>query len=993
MAAGGAAVSRATRAPSVWPARFRWPFRRYQALALEAYEEIAAGGGRRFYLVMPPGAGKTVAGLEIARRQARRTLVLCPNTAVQAQWLSQWRDFEPGTLPATPDRMLPTALTALTYQSLCNLHRGPALDERARALWAEALRREGASPAEVAAQLGGGAGSTQHRTELARYRRHARRLTVEGGDREELLTLLHPNGRALIERMKATGPWTLVLDECHHLLEMWGHLVRAVAEELGEPTFVLGLTATPPAELSPRQAELYRALFGRADFEVPTPAVVKEGELAAYQELACLTRPLPHEADYLAAQHERFEVLLDRLLEPGFGSRPFLEWVRLRTAERRVRGGAQVSWARFARDRPRLADAALRLHHRLALPPPRDARPGERHRAPLSADDWVALIEDYCMHCLRGSADPGDEAAWEAVRAALPALGYVLTRQGIRSHRSPVDRVLALSASKSIAALRILESERESLGAHLRALLLCDHEQAAADGVQRLRGVLDARAGSAALLLHTLTADRDARELHPILVTGRTVACARSTALDLSQWMAREVPELADALAMERAAAAAGAHAEWEDVVALRPRHRWWRPRHYVPLVTRYVEAGHSRCLIGTRALLGEGWDARRINVLIDLTTASTRTAVHQMRGRSLRLDPELPRKVANNWDVVCIDPDHPKGDFDYARFVRKHEHYFAPTPDGEIESGVSHVDPALSPYGPPPAAVLDALNARMLERARDRERAWALWRIGEPYESREIHTTRVRFGRTVALPAQRLLRRADAARGEARTRARIAGVAATAAAIGAGGAVLASGVIGAGAGLAIAAGGSAWLLHGLRSAVGRLVPSDALEDLAAATAEGLARTGGIDRGLGAGSVRVTAQSDGYYRCYLAGADEASSRRFAEAMEELLAPLVAPRYIIPRFVAEPPRSLADAAALALRLWWRRHGGARVVYHAVPSYLAANRARVNAFHQAWNRHVSAGTPLFWRDPRAQGILHVQEGEDLFAAATQMRTLWR
>ena len=41
---------------------------------------------------------------------------------------------------------------------------------------------------------------------------------------------------------------TLVLDECHHLLEVWGRLLRDVLAELPD-AFVLGLTATPPDTL------------------------------------------------------------------------------------------------------------------------------------------------------------------------------------------------------------------------------------------------------------------------------------------------------------------------------------------------------------------------------------------------------------------------------------------------------------------------------------------------------------------------------------------------------------------------------------------------------------------------------------------------------------------------------------------------------------------------------------------------------------------------
>ena len=67
---------------------------------------------------------------------------------------------------------------------------------------------------------------------------------------------------------------TIVLDECHHLASLWGYVVRAVVEELGD-VHVIGLTATPPDELTKEEAELYESLLGPVDFTVPTPAVVR----------------------------------------------------------------------------------------------------------------------------------------------------------------------------------------------------------------------------------------------------------------------------------------------------------------------------------------------------------------------------------------------------------------------------------------------------------------------------------------------------------------------------------------------------------------------------------------------------------------------------------------------------------------------------------------------------------------------------------------------
>jgi len=96
-----------------------WP---HQVRALAALDRDVARGDRATYLVVPPGGGKTLIGLEAARRLGRPAVVLCPNTAIQAQWIAQWQaSFGPNPPPATASRDLPTPLTVLTYQALCTL--------------------------------------------------------------------------------------------------------------------------------------------------------------------------------------------------------------------------------------------------------------------------------------------------------------------------------------------------------------------------------------------------------------------------------------------------------------------------------------------------------------------------------------------------------------------------------------------------------------------------------------------------------------------------------------------------------------------------------------------------------------------------------------------------------------------------------------------------------------------------------------------------------
>src|SRR5699024_12375934 len=60
-----------------------------------------------------------------------------------------------------------------------------------------------------------------------------------------------------------------------------------------------------------------------------------------------------------------------------------------------------------------------------------------------------------------------------------------------------------------------------------------------------------------------------------------------------------------------------------------------WTSRTWVPYVTEFFDSGASHVLIGTRALLGEGWDAPAVTGLIGRTTATTPPAGTQSPRRA----------------------------------------------------------------------------------------------------------------------------------------------------------------------------------------------------------------------------------------------------------------------------------------------------------------------------------------------------------------------
>ena len=403
-----------------------------------------------------------------------------------------------------------------------------------------------------------------------------------------------------------------MLDECHHLIETWGALALAFTRALGDDVVVVGLTATPPVALTAPQRRVHDALFGSADFAVATPAVVKEGDLAPYAELLYLTSPTPEEDTWIVSERTRFAQLQLELVDTAAASLPFAEWLRRRSSSSHGEGGAALSWREQEAAEPRLALATLHFAHTGLVPVPEGARLREEHRVAPDAADWAELLAAYSNEVLAVSTDPRDAELLTGVRQVLPGLGFTLTRNGLRNATSPVDRVCALSSAKATAAAHIVDVEHETLGADLRALVLCDFEQLTAETRSSLQTAARAD-GSARLVLTTLAHSHP--QLHPVLVTGRAVTCHR----DSAEHVLCAVQQHAPGLRLRTVPVETGS-----PLVHLIGEDRSWTPRTWTAALTRTYVTGAVRVLVGTRALLGEGWDCPPVNVVVDLTSAAT---------------------------------------------------------------------------------------------------------------------------------------------------------------------------------------------------------------------------------------------------------------------------------------------------------------------------------------------------------------------------------
>jgi hypothetical protein len=134
-----------------------------------------------------------------------------------------------------------------------------------------------------------------------------------------------------------------------------------------------------------------------------------------------------------------------------------------------------------------------------------------------------------------------------------------------------------------------------------------------------------------------------------------------------------------------------------------------------VSLITELFNRGHLTVLIGTQALLGEGWDAPVINSLILSSTVSSYMLSNQMRGRAIRINKNNPDKISNIWHLASVslpdmsdaaknlifqetfsdlDVQNDSGLYDLTQLTKRFEGYEAPSyyNNHDIQSGISRI-------------------------------------------------------------------------------------------------------------------------------------------------------------------------------------------------------------------------------------------------------------------------------------------------------------
>ena len=662
--------------------QFRGTWRDYQDRVLSNADKYLADG--KVHIVAAPGSGKTTLGIELIRRLGAPCLILSPGITIRQQWLE--RIVEGFLLPGRdPEELLSNdlknmkSITAITYQALYS-----------------AMKRYQGRLADSEGEL------TEDNEQ-------------EAGDKKtEATDGEHTEGESedvdfrdfdILEAVRAAGIRTICLDEAHHLRSEWWKALEKFMKELKGVT-VIALTATPPYDSTPGQWKRYIDLCGPIDEEIFTPELVKEGSLCPHEDYIFFNWPAREELRQIEDYQKKEEAVRNRLLT---GSR-FTDMI---ATHRGLRSPEEYS-ERFL-DNPKYFSALLIFCQTQQIPFPAYLREliGAEGRLPRLDSSWLEVLLQGFLYDDADSYEVTQSDREELLRE-LKEAGCIYRKKVSLTHRDAMQRLLAKSQGKMESIGRIVDAEYSSLGEELRLLVLCDYIKKDKLSLAGTDQVMAAEIGAVPIFEHLRRQGREGVRLG--CLSGSVILVPMDTREKLEELLGQKGCQ--GTLSPVRETGYGQLKVKGKNT-------------HIVAVVTELFRQGEINVLVGTKSLLGEGWDAPCINSLVLATYVGSFMLSNQMRGRTIRTDRDHPEKTGNIWHLACIFPEksgktkHADFSGDYETLVRRFHAFLGVSwKDDVIESGVERL--AIPEFDT--KEKMEKVNEMMLERASDREGMRSRW-------------------------------------------------------------------------------------------------------------------------------------------------------------------------------------------------------------------------------------------------------------------------
>lgn len=454
------------------------------------------------------------------------------------------------------------------------------------------------------------------------------------------------NNDSFLKLIKKLKIGTLILDEAHHLKKAWWQSIITIKDQLN-PTIV-ALTATQPFDVSESEWQNYIELNGPVDTEISVPELMLEGDLCPHQDLIYFTLPTLEEkqsidqiyqyADNLYKEIKQDNVITEAIVNHYIYKDPekHLEWIYDNIS-------SYTSGLIFMNA---IGIKIPDIHFQIIG--------DEQKYIPEFDFFWLEELLEFYLFT--------DDIHFKKYEGFRQDLENKLRRNSILKNKTisffqneKLEHILNAGSGKLEAIRNITISESENFGNDLRMVILTDfiRKEFITNGIEPTpspdkMGVIP--------IFEILKKDPLIRKDIGVL-TGSLVILPK----ELANQLIKDFPDKGVTLSEIKSD---------DDFSQIYPSDN--TQSFLVEIVTHYFQEGRINILIGTKSLLGEGWDAPKINSLVVASFVSSYVLSNQIRGRAIRTDKDNPEKVSNIWHLICFNERDPEGGIDYQKMVKR---------------------------------------------------------------------------------------------------------------------------------------------------------------------------------------------------------------------------------------------------------------------------------------------------------------------------------
>ena len=425
---------------------------------------------------------------------------------------------------------------------------------------------------------------------------------------------------------------TLCLDECHHLRNEWWKSLESFRKAFPKIKMI-SLTATPPYEGEPALWERYISMCGEIDEEITVPELVKEGTLCPHQDYVYFAFPTKEERTQLDQfEKQKLNFLTKLSTDINFSN----------TIQSSPALSNQISDDDLLAN-PKYLSAILIFLRSKELPFP------QRFQELLATKTLPTFTLEWFETLLNGIIFQVPnwfgftEEAFNQLKSDLKANGLIERNQVKLIRNKKQDVLLNQSLGKLNAVRDIFKAEYQALGSNLRQLVLTDFIR---KDFQVHLGDKNAQFTQLGVLSYFESIRREMIEQSltvPVAVlTGSLVIIPTSA----KEHLERLIPN-------SRLSYNVIGQLSQEDYLKVSISGSY---HDLVIALTQLFQEGYIKVIIGTKSLLGEGWDAPCVNSLILASFVGSFMLSNQMRGRAIRVWPDNPNKTSNIWHLVSIN-------------------------------------------------------------------------------------------------------------------------------------------------------------------------------------------------------------------------------------------------------------------------------------------------------------------------------------------------